>query len=146
MWEKLQTMRTEVLGHPDDMPLFIFGEIFGIGVQDLGYGQEKPGFRAFDIYAGTRSNGFYLTHDHFVQCLGHADVPMVPQLYRGPFSAEVVKLHTDGNTVINGVKQIREGVVVKATHETHHPRYGRRIAKSVSEAYLLRKGEVTEYQ
>jgi RNA ligase (TIGR02306 family) len=146
MWEKLQAMRTEVLGHPDDMPLFIFGEIFGIGVQDLGYGQEKPGFRAFDIYAGTRSNGFYLTHDLLVQCLGRGDLPMVPQLYRGPFSAGVVKLHTDGNTIINGVKQIREGVVVKAAHDTNHPRYGRRIAKSVSEAYLLRKGEVTEYQ
>lgn len=43
-------------------------------------------------------------------------------------------------------KQIREGVVVKSAVEARSPHYGRKIAKSVSEAYLLRKGNVTEFQ
>lgn len=41
---------------------------------------------------------------------------------------------------------IREGVVVKSADEVRHPKYGRKIAKSVSEAYLMRKTEnATEY-
>lgn len=143
LWEKLEIMRVEVLGHPADTPLFLFGEIFGQTVQDLGYGAVKPTFRAFDMYAGTRSNGFYLTHDLFIRCLANAELDMVPQLYRGPYSAATLELHTNGNTTF-GVKQIREGVVVKTTSEKPHKRYGRKIAKSVSEAYLTRKAG-TEY-
>ena len=58
---------------------------------------------------------------------------------------------TDGNTVVTGTlrnvpKQIREGVVVKTLTDQRHPHYGRKIAKSVSDAYLFRKGNVSEYQ
>ena len=80
------------------------------------------------------------------------DVPIVPVLYVGPFSKAVVLEHTDGNTVIqpahtrNYIEQIREGVVVKATDGSYHKHYGRKIAKSVSNAYLLRKGDTTEFQ
>lgn len=144
LWAKLEQARVH-LGHPNDMPLFIFGEIFGIGVQDLGYGAVTPTFRAFDMYAGTRSNGFYLNHDSFAGCLDVMGVAMVPLLYRGAFDPVQVALHTDGKTTVGG-DNIREGVVIKATSASPHPRYGRRIAKSVSEAYLLRKGAVTEFQ
>lgn len=153
LWEKLELVRTETLGHPDDMPLFIFGEIFGVqrtdggpkGIQDLTYGQDSVAFQAFDIFAGTRDNGFYLVDALFQRACQDADIPAVPELYRGPYSMDVVKLHTDGNTTLTASKHIREGVVVKTVDGVRHPTYGRRIAKSVSAAYLLRKGEVTEF-
>lgn len=154
LWERLQFMRTEVLGHPSDMPLFLFGEIFGSqrtegglkGIQDLTYGQEAICFAAFDIYAGTRFNGFYLNEGLLERCLNASGVSRAPVLYRGPFNMETLLNLTDGNTTIGNVKQIREGVVVRAADASRHDKYGRRIAKSISEAYLLRKGEVTEFQ
>ena len=75
----------------------------------------------------------------------------VPVLFVGAYSKAKVLELTDGNTTVqplltrNVVQQIREGVVVKSTSETRHPSYGRKIAKSVSEAYLLRRGNVTEF-
>jgi RNA ligase (TIGR02306 family) len=154
LWDALQFMRIEMLGHPADMPLFLFGEIFGSqqteggpkGIQDLTYGQKDIAFAAFDMYAGTRFNGFYLKEELLDRCLSALAIPRAPVLYKGPFSMEILQMHTDGNTTIGGVKQIREGVVVRASDASRHDKYGRRIAKSISAAYLLRKGEVTEFQ
>ncbi len=143
LWGKLDAARA-FLGHPTDTALFMFAEIFGTGVQDLGYGQAKPVYRVFDMYAGTRSNGFYLSHELLCQCAAFMDAPLVPQLYLGPFDPAAVALHTNGKSVIGG-DHTREGVVVKATSGDLHPIHGRRIAKSVSEAYLLRRGNITEY-
>lgn len=153
LWEKLELARTQVLGHPDDMPLFIFGETFGVqrteggpkGIQDLTYGQDEVAFMAFDLYAGQRDNGFYLVDQLFWQVCSQADIPTVPELYRGPFSQAVVAQHTDGNTTLTAKKHIREGVVIKAIDGVRHPTYGRRVAKSVSGDYLTRKGETSEF-
>ena len=73
-------------------------------------------------------------------------VETVPLLYRGAFSPEVLAYHTNGSSHLYGAKHIREGLVVKTLRERSHPKYGRKIAKSISEAYLLRKGEVSEFQ
>lgn len=153
LWEKLELARTTVLGHPADVPLFVFGEVFGVqrtdgglkGIQDLTYGQDETAFQAFDLFAGTRDNGFYLNDALFHQVCSGADIPTVPELYRGPYSPEAVALHTDGNTTLTASKHIREGIVIKAVDGVRHPTYGRRVAKSVSAAYLLRKGETTEF-
>lgn len=145
---KLLSLRMAV-GAPADKPIFLFGEIFG-DVQDLTYGMAsgKTTFRAFDAYVGTRSEGHFVDHHTFVTECGVANIDTVPLLYVGPYSKEVVQAHTDGKSVLKGAEQqIREGVVVKATTAPRHPRYGRRIAKSVSEAYLLRKNaNATEFQ
>lgn len=153
LWNKLEKIRCE-LGHPNDMPMFIFGEVFGViqtqgGPKDIqtgmNYGQYDITFRAFDIYAGTRSNGFYMNDTLFRQACGFVEIQAVPELYRGFFNMEKVKYHTDGNTTLTKDKHIREGIVIKALDGSSHPVYGRRIAKSVSAAYLTRKGESTEY-
>ena len=148
LWEKLNLLAYSI-PMTDPEPIFLFGEIFGAGVQDLTYGCSEPTFRAFDMHIGTRSWGRYVDYDLFLAaCLGQ-DIPHVPVLYRGPFSQEVVELHTNGKTIVGSAKdQIREGVVVRDVRSSlyHHPRYGRYIAKSVSAAYLTRKGEVTEFQ
>lgn len=146
--DKLLALRHAV-GAPADKPIFLFGEIFG-DVQDLTYGMAsgKTTFRAFDAYVGTRNDGHFVDHHTFTTECGIADIDVVPVLYVGPYSKEVVQAHTNGKSVLKGAEQqIREGVVVKATSAPRHPRYGRRIAKSVSEAYLLRKNvNATEFQ
>lgn len=120
-------------------PVYILGEIFG-DVQDLKYG-HAPGavtFAAFDLYIGTRSLGEYDSDRMLVDAALSIGAGVVPELYRGPYHAEILKALTDGPTTL-ATGQIREGVVVRSLDGR------RKIAKSVSEAYLLRKN-ATEIQ
>lgn len=137
------------------LPIFLMGEVFGCtqtsggkkGIQDLTYTGEVLDFLAFDICFGGRSQSSYLSWDAFVDVCGAMGVPTVPMLYRGPYSKEVVLEYTDGATTLVAGKgaHIREGVVVKTVQDERHPEYGRKIAKSISAAYLLRKN-ATELQ
>jgi RNA ligase (TIGR02306 family) len=145
------------LADATNKPVFLFGEVFGLtssdaGIQDLRYTGERVDFRAFDMCVGNRGSEMFLTHEEFSLKCGEMNVPVVPVLYAGPYSKEVVLRHTDGSTTLpcigsSGVKMthIREGVVVKSRYETRNPHYGRKIAKSVSDAYLFRKGEQSEF-
>lgn len=115
------------------------------GVQDLTYTEEELDFRAFDICVGNRGSEEYFGWEDFHTACRMMDIDTVPVMYIGPYSKAVVLEHTDGNTVLSNKKQIREGVVVKSRNESRNPHFGRKIAKSVSEHYLMRKGEVTEF-
>lgn len=137
-------------------PVILFGEVFGLTagggvIQDLTYTGIALDYRAFDIAVGNRGGEFFLDADDFLDTCKLMEVPMVPVLWNGPYSKEVVLEHTDGCTtlfpagVYPGKPQIREGVVVKAFYEDPKS-FKRKIAKSVSNAYLLRKSEnATEY-
>lgn len=132
----------------DDKSVFIMGEIFGPGVQDLNYGLTKTEFRVFDIYVGSPGKGEFLNDvDLDTACAG-LKLARVPVIYRGPFSKEVLEKYTNGKETISGT-HVREGVVVRAAVERRAnadlPCYDRAQLKSVSEGYLLRKGEATEY-
>jgi RNA ligase (TIGR02306 family) len=131
-------------------PVIVFGEVFGktlsgAGVQDLTYTDVQLDYRAFDICVGNRGSEKFLDAMSFAQACQNLKVNPVPVVYRGPYSKEIVLSHTDGNTILSDKVQIREGVVVKSTTEARHPSYGRKIAKSVSEAYLLRSGNTSEF-
>jgi RNA ligase (TIGR02306 family) len=139
-----------------DQPYFILGEVFGVmpggkGVQDLTYGAGDLQFRLFEEVLGTRGNEKWGYADSIPALARRLDVPHVPILYRGPFSRAALETHTNGLETVSGANShIREGVVIRTLLleggvEAQHPRHGRKIAKSVSEAYLLRKGEVTEF-
>lgn len=121
----------------------VFGETFGSGVQDLTYGAtngEKL-FRGFDVYVGCAPMGRYLNLDEKKAFFEAADVPMVPVLYRGPFSVEAMKLYTDGKETVSGREAcIREGIVIRVAQERQEADIGRVMLKSVSAAYLTRKG------
>lgn len=124
----------------------LFGEIFGAGVQDLHYGTTKPDFRAFDIAVG----GMFLGADEKIAAFKELGVERVPVLYRGPFDRAVLEKLRDGKTTLGG-KNIREGIVVTATgdqtrRDTPQGTRLRPFLKMVSPDYLLRKGEVTEFQ
>lgn len=128
--------------------LILCGEIFGAGVQDLTYGynaQVNPGYRAFDCAVVTGFDKRWMDSAELDALLAEIGVLRVPILYRGPYSLDVVKEYTSGKTTF-GANHIREGIVINTLVERHHPKWGRAKLKSVSEDYLLRKGEVTEYQ
>jgi len=130
--------------------VFLLGEIFGPGVQDLNYGLSKPEFRIFDIYVGNPGEGRYLGSTELDQKCQELDIPRVPVLYRGPFSREVLDLWTNGKETISGGSHVREGVVIRTAQERvagfDLPCYDRAQLKSVSEGYLLRKGDTSEFQ
>jgi RNA ligase (TIGR02306 family) len=132
-----------------ERPVFLFGEVYGVtksgaGVQDLKYDGTEIGFRAFDLCNGNRGKEEFAPQEGFVYFCDDSGVPRVPVLYEGEYSKDKLLELTDGLTTLGGA-HIREGVVVKSALETQHPKYGRKIAKSVSNAYLLRKGETSEF-
>lgn len=131
-------------------PQFIFGEVFGrtasgACVQDLTYTDQPLDYRAFDICSGNRGTQEFAPLGGFTELCALMDVPTVPVLYVGPYSKEVVLQHTDGKTTLGAGSHIREGVVVKSANEAVTPSFQRKIAKSVSDAYLLRTGDATEF-
>lgn len=123
----------------NDKKIVFFGEIFGKGVQDLNYNTQKPEFRVFDIWA----DGEFLNLNDLIRICDYADLEMVPIVYVGHYSKEILARETKGTTMINGA-HIREGIVVKPQIERRDPGLGRVILKSISEDYLSRKGG-TEY-
>ncbi|MGF1431708.1 RNA ligase (ATP) [Kitasatospora sp. LaBMicrA B282] len=125
----------------------IFGEVFGAGVQDLTYGSsgrtELPGYAVFDVSALIDGQLHWLAAAELLA----GQLPLVPELWRGPFDPAVVLAHADGRESVSGkALHLREGVVVRPQTERWSPRLGgRAIAKAVSGAYLTRKGG-TEYE
>ena len=125
--------------------IYLLGETFGRGVQDLGYGFDTPSFRLFDVYVGTPGEGRYVDYDDLRDIADRIGVDLVPILYRGPYSVETVEQLTIGKEAVSGIEaNVREGVVIRPTEERRELELGRVILKSVSEKYLLRRN-ATEF-
>jgi len=124
--------------------VYVLGEIYGVGVQDLTYGQSEPTFAAFDVYIRKDGNGRYLNVDEKKHFLKEADIPMVNILFEGPYDRQIVAELRDGKTTIEGGTNIREGVVVTPLIEMRDDKIGRVILKDVSDDYLTRKN-ATEF-
>lgn len=140
----------------DEKSIFILGEIFGPGVQDLHYGLKKPEFRIFDIYKGDPGKGHFLSDEDLDKVCETFKIERVPVIYRGPFSKVILEKYTNGRETVSSTgkeshvgNHVREGVVVRSARERESgeglPCWDRAQLKSVSEGYLLRKGDVTEY-
>jgi len=131
-------------------PVFILGEVFGAGVQDLHYGanagsNDTLGFRVFDVYLGIPGNGRYLGNQELTDFCEKMELERVPLLYLGPFSKPVMEQFTTGHETLSGeALHVREGIVICPVLERRDPLLGRVKLKSVSADYLLRKGG-TEY-
>ncbi|MEU3298547.1 MULTISPECIES: RNA ligase (ATP) [unclassified Streptomyces] len=125
----------------------IFGEVFGAGVQDLSYGANarstELGYAVFDVSAEIDGQVRWLDAVELLD----GELPLVPRLYEGPFSLEkVLELASGRETVSGREMHLREGVVIRSATERYSPVVGgRAMAKSVSPAYLTRKGG-TEYE
>lgn len=128
--------------------LGIFGEVYGQGVQDLGYGinaGRRPGYAAFDVALDAPGDGVTWLDPQEVGALA-ADLPLVPELYVGPYDEAALIALAEGDTVIGSGSHIREGVVVRpAQYRYSDVTGGRAIGKFVSEKYLTRKN-ATEFE
>ncbi|MEU4267421.1 RNA ligase (ATP) [Streptomyces sp. NPDC026092] len=126
----------------------LFGEVYGAGVQDLGYGAnargEDLGYAVFDVSAEIDGQVRWLDP---AEVLEAGELPLVPRLYTGPYDpATVLELASGRETVSGRELHLREGVVIRPVTERYSPVLGgRAIAKAVSPAYLTRKGG-TEYE
>ena len=136
--------KIEELGSELNMSVDLFGEIFGRGVQDLGYGLQTPEFRAFDIAI----DGVFLPEEEKVAMFVRLGVERVPVLYRGPWDRDKLNEVRDGKTMFGGVN-VREGIVVTAIGPQEKREYvGNRLrpfVKMINPDYLTRKGETTEF-
>lgn len=117
--------------------LILFGEVYGQGVQDLGYGTAEPRFVAFDIY--DHEAECYLDYAEFrAVCLSYR-VPMAPLLYAGPYDPDAIKALSERDSALAGNGQISEGVVVRPIYERRDHSVGRVVLKLPGERYLLRQ-------
>lgn len=119
----------------------IYGELFGAGIQSLRYGLDNSwDLKVFDVYLGAQDR--YSNHDEMIKWCNFLDLPVVPELYRGPFSYDVLEYHTTGDTTISssGNGHIREGLVVKPVVERwdFDSGLGRVILKSINPDYALK--------
>ena len=114
----------------------LYGEVFGGSIQDLHYGIPKGnglGYRAF----GLSVDGKYVDWDEFESLCNRFGVPMVPVLYRGPFSMKKIKELAEGKSTL--ADHIKEGVVVTTIPERRDPKIDRAILKYISTEYDLSK-------
>lgn len=143
----LPQLAAELAGTLGATRLGLYGEVYGAGVQDLGYGVDAgrgmPGYAAFDVCAEVDGRLRWLDPAE----LPVGGLPLVPRLYRGPFDLDrVLELAQGPETVSGRAAHLREGVVVRTAADAYSPVVGgRAIAKVVSDAYLTRKGG-TEYE
>jgi len=118
--------------------VILFGEVYGQGVQSLHYGvggKKQKGYRAFDLYV----DGNYWDYDDFKDLCDKFGVETAPVLYRGPFDLAKVQTVADGDSVLPGAQNIREGVVVRPAKERRDPSLGRVVLKFIGTEYELSK-------
>lgn len=132
--QELDTLLRTLIGGVSSVCLI--GEIFGQGIQKgFLYGQEGRTFRGFDVWVSMISTPSMFAPVRLKQ-LPKDKVPWVPVLYEGPYSKELLELNAGMSTF--DPKQIREGIVLRNNDGL--------LMKYVSEAYLTRKGDQTEYE
>lgn len=128
----------------------VYGEVYGDGVQDLGYGADcrrgEPAYAVFDVAVEIDGQLRWLAPRELTEVL-NGKLPLVPTLHSGPYDARHVMELAEGRETVSGREvHIREGVVVRPLKDRYSPVLGgRAIAKVVSGAYLTRKGG-TEYE
>lgn len=129
--------------------LYMFGEVYGQGIQNLGYNTSEPTLRAFDMYTGEYRKGVWGSYHDLLKMSDETGISLVPLIYYGYYKDLDLESVTRGNSNICE-DQIKEGVVVavdpphKRTYPRKLPCDGRVKLKSISEEYLVRKNG-TEY-
>lgn len=116
----------------------IYGEVYG-QVQDLKYGRQGANLVAFD--ALDIASRRWLDYDDFCALTERLGLARVPELYRGPWTPDLVT-HAEGGSVLarlNGAQHVREGWVLRPVRERFDPALGRVILKLHGEGYLTRK-------
>lgn len=115
-----------------------YGEIVGTNIQDLNYGFTKENeLFVFDIK--NTETGEYLDWDLVEKWCYTLGLNTVPLFYCGVYDKSQLDLWTIGQSWLHP-SQIREGCVIRPSEESNDRRIGRKILKSISPDYILRKG------
>lgn len=139
---QMKSLISQDRGGPGDYTIFVLGELYGAGIQDLVYdGAGEVKFRFFSAVVKGAGVSVFLNEDELKTISEYFE--RVPVLYRGPFSMAKVNEFKDGNTTLG--TNIREGLVITPVVERRCDEFGRVALKAISAAYLLRKGNTTEY-
>lgn len=113
-----------------------YGEVFG-QVQNLKYGATKENqlfLAIFDIQHEGKCREGWLPVCQVEKICKELDIPVVPELYFGPWHKGLVKF-ADGRSTWPGADNIREGCVVKPSHPRYTTELGRVILKVISVDY-----------
>lgn len=114
----------------------LYGEIYGKKIQELTYGMEGINVVFFDL----KKDDKYVDYMEFYEFCVSRNLPIVPMLYFGIYNKNLLKIHTDEKTTLgNNLEQIREGCVIKPQQEKFNNSCGRKILKSISADYLLKR-------
>ena len=91
--------------------LTVYGEVYGLGVQDLTYGAPDAYVVAFDIW----ENGYWWPVEEAFAAFQNWRVPHVPILYCGLFSPDLLALANQDSYLSGrwGLPQMSEGIVVR---------------------------------
>jgi RNA ligase (TIGR02306 family) len=109
----------------------IFGEVYGKGIQKLTYGLEDFDVLFFDLMKDLK----YVGYDEFVSFCRERGLPIVPELYRGPWNQTWLAQANGQSTLTT---HIREGFVVKPVTERWDHKVGRVALKAIGDQYLLK--------
>src|SRR3989304_4992858 len=117
----------------------IYGEIVGHKIQagySYGCRPNETDFYAYDLMMDDK---WVNSTDFRINC-GARGIPIVPFLFIGPYSKEIVDTFTTGASMLCPTGQpIREGCVIKPLEEKINPYVGRLCLKSINPEYLLLK-------
>ena len=114
--------------------VIVYGELYG--KQDLKYGLQNGvvDYRSYDISI----NGRYVDYMDFSVFTSKYKIPVVPILYRGPFSFDIVKSF-EGKSKLEGAENLIEGCIITPVVERFDLKIGRVVLKYVYDSYLTRK-------
>lgn len=136
---QLENISKDLLSSGDDN-IQLIGEVYGKGINDLGYNAELS-IRFFDV----KKNGRYMPVAQKYNWLMSYALQSVPILYQGNYSKEVVDNCRNRDTIVGAGVHMIEGVVITANDpNAFHPRVHRPIFKALNDEYALRNGG-TEY-
>lgn len=147
--EKLEALREST-----GTDFWLFGEVFGKGIQDLGYGIQAQGqyqFRAFDLCLRQGTKRIFVSPAELREHCEKAGIDRVPDLgviewpdLQGqPVDAGKLlqeELNLDRETLSGEALHVSEGAVLRPEQERSDDRLGRVILKLKNPNYLTRKG------
>lgn len=112
----------------------VFAEVYGKGVQDLDYG-VKPGDIKVVVFDMFRGGQFLSDCELSIACFSRGWT-IAPLIHAGAFSDFAMPKQS----LLGPKGHIAEGVVIRSEQESWSERLqGRKILKSISDEYLLRK-------
>jgi len=138
-WEIVEKYKLRQVLKPGEV---VYGEIYGDGIQKgYTYGCQK-GVREI-VFFDVMVNGKYLDNYGFRCFFVDRRLPLVPEIYFGPFSLKIIKDLMKKPSQLSPAQSTMEGVVIKPYKE-EASRIGRKVLKFINDGYLLQK-DLTEF-